>query len=61
MKITKLLLTSAIALSWSSSFAHGEGKPGPNGGEIRMPGAFHTEAITVEKNKLKVKKKMPIH
>lgn len=23
--------------------AHGEEKPGPNGGEIRMPGAFHTE------------------
>ena len=23
--------------------AHGEDKPGPNGGEIRMPGAFHTE------------------
>ncbi|CAN5517721.1 hypothetical protein BH10BDE1_BH10BDE1_14200 [soil metagenome] len=26
-----------------STLARGEEKPGPNGGEIRMPGAFHTE------------------
>lgn len=26
-----------------AALAHGEDKPGPNGGEIRMPGAFHTE------------------
>lgn len=25
--------------------AHGEDKPGPHGGVIRMPGAFHTEAL----------------
>jgi len=25
--------------------AHGELKPGPNGGEIRMPGAFHVEVV----------------
>lgn len=29
--------------------AHGEDKPGPNGGEIRMPGAFHTELVRGEK------------
>ncbi|MEX0607030.1 MAG: hypothetical protein WEC99_03555 [Halofilum sp. (in: g-proteobacteria)] len=27
----------------SACLAHGEGEPGPNGGEIRMPGAFHVE------------------
>lgn len=26
-------------------FAHGEDKPGPHGGYIRMPGAFHTEVL----------------
>lgn len=25
--------------------AHGEDQPGPHGGSIRMPGAFHTEVI----------------
>lgn len=25
--------------------AHGEGKPGPHGGFIRMPGPFHTEVV----------------
>lgn len=28
-----------------NSFAHGEDKPGPNGGFLRMPGAFHTELL----------------
>lgn len=27
------------------ALAHGEDKPGPHGGEIRMPGAFHTELV----------------
>lgn len=35
-------------------FAHGEDKAGPNGGFIRMPGAYHTELILDGKNKLKV-------
>jgi hypothetical protein len=29
-------------------FAHGEDKPGPHGGYIRMPGAFHTEVVKEE-------------
>lgn len=29
------------ALAW----AHGEDKPGPHGGHIQMPGAFHTELM----------------
>ncbi len=28
-----------------NSFSHGENKPGPNGGFIRMPGIFHTEVV----------------
>ncbi len=35
-------------------YAHGEDKPGPNGGFIRMPGAFHTEVIPLGPNKLKI-------
>lgn len=36
----------AVALLVSPSlFGHGENKPGPNGGFIRMPGAFHTEVV----------------
>lgn len=27
------------------AYAHGEDKPGPHGGVIRMPGTFHTEAL----------------
>lgn len=27
------------------AFSHGENKPGPHGGQIRMPGAFHTELL----------------
>lgn len=30
--------------------AHGEDKPGPHGGYIRMPGGFHTEVKLTEKN-----------
>lgn len=29
-------------------FAHGEDKPGPNGGFIQMPGNFHTEVVPVK-------------
>ncbi|MEK7690290.1 MAG: hypothetical protein AAB425_04645, partial [Bdellovibrionota bacterium] len=27
------------------AWGHGEDKPGPHGGHIRMPGAFHTELL----------------
>ncbi|MDX9730993.1 MAG: hypothetical protein RBT63_04420 [Bdellovibrionales bacterium] len=46
MKSIKGILLSGfvvlLALG-SDAFAHGEDAPGPHGGEIRMPGAFHTE------------------
>lgn len=35
----------AAALSSQIAMGHGEDKPGPNGGFVRMPGAFHTEAV----------------
>lgn len=34
-----------IVTTMSQAFAHGEEAPGPHGGIIRMPGAFHTEII----------------
>jgi len=40
-------------LCTTSLFAHGEDKPGPHGGFIRMPGAFHTE-VMAEKAGLRI-------
>ncbi|AFY01867.1 hypothetical protein [Bdellovibrio bacteriovorus] len=42
-------LIATLVLLPSLSWAHGEDKPGPHGGHILMPGAFHTE-ITVDKD-----------
>lgn len=46
----KQLAMSGLALLFTliaglNAGAHGEDKPGPHGGQIRMPGAFHTEVI----------------
>lgn len=38
-----MVLLSVQLVTGTAALAHGEDKPGPNGGEIRMPGAFHTE------------------
>lgn len=46
-----LILTT---LAGSLALSHGEDKPGPHNGSIKMPGAFHTEAVTEENNKLKI-------
>lgn len=48
MKTPALIFSILTALSLNV-FAHGEDKPGPHGGYIRMPGAFHTEVVK-EKN-----------
>lgn len=42
-----LLLGAALALPATVN-AHGTADPGPHGGEIRMPGAFHVEALAGE-------------
>ena len=39
------LLKLAFLLLPTLCLAHGEMKPGPHGGEIRMPGAFHVEVV----------------
>jgi hypothetical protein len=44
----KGLIFSILAISDVTAFAHGQDKPGPHGGAIQMPGAFHTEVV--EKN-----------
>lgn len=38
----------------SQAGAHGEERLGPNGGYIKMPGAFHTELVPAGKNAFKV-------
>lgn len=43
MKI--LALTLSLAFVSIQAHAHGEDKPGPHGGFIRMPGAYHTEVV----------------
>jgi hypothetical protein len=40
----------AVVASSSLAFAHGEDAPGPHGGDVRMPGAFHTEVKLGEKS-----------
>jgi len=39
----KHLLSIFIFLAAANAGAHGEEKPGPHGGHIKMPGGFHTE------------------
>lgn len=41
----KNLFILILLFSSLQSFGHGENNPGPNGGFIRMPGAFHTELV----------------
>lgn len=41
--MTHFLLS--LFLTPTLTFAHGEEKPGPHGGHIQMPGAFHTELV----------------
>ena len=54
MRALTFTLLTALILRESIVYAHGEDKLGPNGGFIRMPGAFHTEVILLGPNKLKV-------
>lgn len=53
MKIFKAVLLTSL-ISSSAAFAHGENKPGPHGGGIRMPGAFHTEVVALNSKTLNV-------
>lgn len=51
---TKTVLLMSLLFSHALAFAHGEDKPGPHGGYIRMPGAFHTELVPDGQNQFKV-------
>lgn len=44
MKYSKYLLT-ALLFGPVLAVAHGGDKPGPHGGNVEMPGAFHTELV----------------
>ena len=41
----KTLTFITILFSCLHLWAHGEDEPGPHGGHIKMPGAFHTELV----------------
>ncbi len=43
MKFRSLLIVGLLLPT--VALAHGEDQPGPHGGSIRMPGAFHTEVL----------------
>lgn len=49
-----LLLIMASLFCILDVWAHGEDKLGPDGGFIRMPGAFHAELVPLSKNQVKV-------
>lgn len=40
--------------SCGAAWAHGEDKPGPHGGIVRMPGAYHTEVVPAGAGRIKV-------
>lgn len=52
----KMMIVFLLAISWFAqpAFSHGEDKPGPNQGYIRMPGGFHTEVVPNGDTSLKV-------
>lgn len=56
MKIVILGVLAFFVLIFEtqSVSAHGENKWGPHKGFVRMPGAFHTEVVVADKNKIKV-------
>lgn len=54
MKILKTAFVMSRLLGDVLAFAHGEDKPGPFGGGIRMPGAFHSEAVLFYPNEVKI-------
>lgn len=50
-----LIITAIVSGFWSSlAWSHGEDRPGPHGGAIRMPGAFHTELVLLAKGEFKI-------
>jgi len=54
MKNLTSLFLATLILKLNVAFAHGENKPGPHGGIIRMPGTFHTEVVPLGKTTIKI-------
>lgn len=54
MRTLLFAMLMALILGADLASAHGENKLGPNGGFIRMPGAFHTEVVPLGPSQLKV-------
>ncbi|MCC2680267.1 MAG: hypothetical protein K0R29_2843 [Pseudobdellovibrio sp.] len=50
----KLVEVLAVVFLTTVALAHGEDKPGPNGGYIQMPGSFHTEVVPEKDGTFKV-------
>lgn len=44
-RVLPALTFAAALVAPTISAAHGTDEPGPHGGEIRMPGTFHVEAV----------------
>lgn len=49
----KLALSLIVVLVTLQVWSHGEDKPGPHGGFISMPGAFHVELVPVNSRQIK--------
>ena len=54
MKRLFVLLFFIVGSYSINVLAHGEDRPGPHRGYIRMPGAFHTEVVQSSMNQFKV-------
>lgn len=54
MKIVRSLSPLFVVFAAAAALAHGEDVPGPHGGAIRMPGSFHTEALSEGPKRLRV-------
>lgn len=50
----KNYLLALAVLTTTQSWSHGEDKPGPHGGTIAMPGAFHAEAVYIKEQQIKI-------
>lgn len=50
----KKLLPILLLAATVKALAHGEDKLGPNGGYLKMPGAFHTEVVPQNDGKIKI-------
>lgn len=50
----RILVLSLITVFTLQAGAHGEDKPGPNGGFISMPGSFHVEVVPVSAREIEV-------